>query len=331
MKILPSGCFSILKAGFSFVIAVALCALGFSMPALGQQSNAQRPNAGSLGRQARLAALNDPSLPGVMPTFYSPGQKARAQFLQGMLSGEMHFFHEQFGVVFAPITMAVLTPEQWPKVARGLPYGMPSMSRKPPYIFVMPSDWHSVPGFSSEKVDLDPELLRRVRVSGETLETLKIEGGDGIGAHEIGHSIIRQLGIDPQTRWFDEFLATYTAYVYLNAGYPKYALGMEMMWRVDFLNLTHAHTSLDYFETNYHELVSKEPGNYGWYQSAFGKRALAIYPQEGPGFLDKIRKDFSSGGPKLDNAQVLDKLETINPGWKAWAQHLGAGSSPTPH
>ncbi len=95
-------------------------------------------------RLERIQSLGLASLPGSMPTFYSPRAEVRARYLQALLSGEIDYYSNQFQVRFAPITMAVLNTEQWPKVAGEDPYGMPSVGGSNPYVFVMPVSWAQV-------------------------------------------------------------------------------------------------------------------------------------------------------------------------------------------
>jgi hypothetical protein len=65
--------------------------------------------------------------------------------------------------------------------------------------------------------------------------------------------------------------------------------------------------------------MQNDPRNYGWYQCAFDQRVIAVHAQEGVGFLAKAKMAFPKGGPHLTSDQVLEKLEIIGPGWKAWA------------
>jgi hypothetical protein len=41
-------------------------------------------------------------------------------------------------------------------------------------------------------------------------------------------------------------------------------------------------------------------------------------------FIRKIQSAFPKNGPNLDTAQVLERLETLRPGWKEWAAQLEA-------
>jgi hypothetical protein len=196
----------------------------------------------------------------------------------------------------------------------------------------MPSDWSksTVVPFPN-KSDVDAATLRQARAEGHKWRDLQYEGGDGIGTHEIGHSIIRQLGINPQTRWFNELLASYIGYAYLRAKAPKEVLGNESFWKVGYMNSPHVHTDLNYMETNYVDLTTREQINYAWYQFALDQRLLQVYQQQGLSFIFKVKESFPANGPKLNTSQVLDKLEAIQPGWKAWAENLAATPTIIPH
>lgn len=272
-----------------------------------------------------IQALRLESIPGDMPTFYSPGAQVRAKYLQALLGGEIDYYAGRFNVHFAPITMVVLNPNQWPKVDGDNPYGMPSVSESAPSVFVMPSSWNEVTWMPFPKrEEVDPAILRRALKGGRSWDQVKFEGGDGIGTHEIGHSIIDQLGIDAQTYWFNEFLASYVGYAYLKAHDPRQALSSEIFWTYG-LKAPHPFTKLNDFESKYAELGQKYPANYGWYQVALDQRVIEIYQQRGVDYLRTIRAQFPKGAPRLDSTQVLNKLEGISPGWIAWSRRLEAG------
>jgi len=304
------------------VLALTLCSIAWVYAPAAVSGSGYEDS----GRMERIRSLGLKSLPGRMPTFYSPGAEARARYLQGLLGGEVAYYATVFHVRFNPITMAVLNPQQWPSVAGREPYGMPSVDGTHPAVFVMPARWEEVtwmvvPG----REHVPPAMLRQALVSGKTWDQVKLEGCDGIGTHEIGHSIIQQLGIDPQTKWFNEFLASFAGYAYLKAKAPAQALSNEIFWTAGLDGSPHPFTRLGDFESKYDQLQQDYPGNYGWYQLALDQRVLAIYAQSGIGYLKAIKREFAPGGPPLDSAQLLNKLDRISPGWKTWAAHLEAG------
>lgn len=284
------------------------------------------PAPAELDRMDGIKSLNLMSIPGSMPTFYSPHARARAAYLQGLLGGEVAYYADLFHVSFTPITMAVLDPGQWPTVAGEEPYGLPSVEGTSPPVVVMPVSWKEVTWMAvPRRQDVPPAMLRRSLANGRKWDQVKFEGCDGIGTHEIGHTLIRQLGIDPQTRWFNEFLASYVGYAYLKAKAPAQALSNEIFWTAGLGHSPHPFTKLDDFESKYDELQQKYPGNYGWYQLALDQRVIEIYAQRGVGYLQAVKDGFPMGAAKLDSVELLDKLEEISPGWKAWAADLEAG------
>jgi hypothetical protein len=273
-----------------------------------------------------IKSLGLRSIPGSMPTFYSPHGEARAQYLRSLLGSEIAYYADQFHVSFGPVALAVLDAPQWPTVAGDEPFGMPSVDGTNPAVVVMPVSWDEVTWMVVPKrKEVPPAMLRKALASGKRWDQVKFEGCDGIGTHEIGHFIIRQLGIDPQTHWFNEFLASYVGYAYLKAKDPGQALSNEIFWTVGLNKSPHPFTKLDDFETKYDELQQKYPGNYGWYQLAFDQRVIEVYRKLGMDYLREVRKEFPTGTPTLNNSQILDKLERISPGWNAWALRLENG------
>jgi hypothetical protein len=274
-------------------------------------------------RIERIKSLGLESLPGTMQTFYSPHADARARDLQGLLGGEIVYYAHQFRVGFGPVTLAVLNAEQWPKVAGAEPFGMPSVDGTMPAVVVMPASWNDVTWMVVPKrEEAPPALLRKALAHGRTWDQVKFEGCDGIGTHEIGHFIVRQLAIDPQTHWFNEFLASYVGYAYLKAKKPGQALSNEIFWTVGLKNTPHQFTKLDDFESKYDELQEKYPGNYGWYQLALDQRVIEVFKESGLAYLRRVRRELPKGAPALDSSQLLEKLEVISPGWKQWALQL---------
>jgi len=284
-------------------------------------------DSGASTRIDRVKSLGLESVPGSMPAYYSPHAEARAKFLQDLLGGEIAYYANVFDVPVGPIALAVLDATQWPKVAGDEPFGMPSVDGTRPAVVVMPASWDEVTWMVVPKrAEVPPGMLRKALANGRKWDQVKFEGCDGIGTHEVGHFIIRQLGIEPQTHWFSEFLASYTGYAYLKAKDPAQALSNEIFWTVGLKNSPHRFSKLDDFESRYDELQQKYPENYGWYQLALDQRVIEVFKESGLDYLRRIRHEFPTGAPALDSAELLDKLEMISPGWRAWSLRLEAGN-----
>lgn len=270
-------------------------------------------------QQLKLAKLPGGSL----PTYYSTGAEARARYFQTLIAGERDFYRAALHVPLSDLNLAVLSPEQWSPVTTRDPYGMPSVQGHP-RVITMPADWSKAVIISVPEVNtLSPQLQREVRATGKLVRDLIYVGADSIGTHELGHAIIEDYGVGWTTYWFNEFLASYVGNVYIEEKRPADRAADHIMWQVA-LGWPHPHTSLDYFETHYDELSEKAPQNYGWYQCALDQRVLAVYRTEGVGFLRKVKAAFPPGSPQLTSVQLLDKLETITPGWKQWAAEVEA-------
>lgn len=305
---------------FPLVLAVPVVSSLFA-----QQPRTREPEK----RMEAVQRLKLAQLPGgTLPTFYSAGAEARARSLQTLISGERDFYRRALQVPLSDLNLAVLSPADWSPVTTRDPYGMPSVQGHP-RVITMPADWNQaviipVPPITS----LTPALQRQIRSTGKSVADVMHTGADSIGTHELGHAIIEDYGIGWTTYWFNEFLASYVGNVYVEAERPADRAADHIFWQYG-LTFPHPHTSLDYFETHYDELSEKAPQNYGWYQCALDQRVLAVYRKEGLSFLPKIKAAFPKNGPKLTSAQVLDKLDGIDPGWKAWAAQVEADNVQT--
>ena len=300
-----------------------LGALALGLHALPAESGS---DSAPVSRMEGIKSLGLESISGTMPTFYSPHAQARARYLQGLLGGEIAYYADFFGVSFGPIAMAVLNSQQWSTVAGEEPYGLPSVDGTQPAVVVMPVSWEEVTWMAVPKrAEVPPAMLRRALANGRKWTQVKFEGCDGIGTHEVGHYIVRELQIDPPMNWFNEFLASYVGYAYLKSKAPTQALSSEIFWTAGLDHSPHPFTKLDDFESRYDQLQQEYPGNYGWYQLALDQRVIEIFAQSGVAYLREVRKEFPAGASKLSSAQLLDKLERMSPGWKAWAAQLEAG------
>jgi hypothetical protein len=260
---------------------------------------------------------------GTLPTYYSTGSEVRARYFQSLIAGERDFYRQTLQVPLGDLQLAVLTPADWSPVNTHDPYGMPSVEGQP-RVIAMPADWSKaviipVPDLGS----LPPHLQAEVHATGKPLRDLIYVGADSIGTHELGHAIIEDYRIGWTTHWFNEFLASYVGNVYIEEKRPADRAADHIFWQTG-LDYPHPHTSLDYFETHYDELSAKAPQNYGWYQCALDQRVLAVYRKEGVGFLKKVKAAFLPDGPQLTSAEVIDKLESIDPGWRKWAAEVEA-------
>lgn len=271
----------------------------------------------------RIQALKTPHLDGIVPTYYTPGYKRHARDLQRFVIGEMGFAQRRLGVQL-PLSLAVLDKAQWSVAERQLPYPMPSVDGDPP-VALMPADWGAAEDFFEKEGDVDSQARAEIAAHRLTLREASHRSGDLIGGHELGHAVIEAYGIQAGTRWLNELLASYVLYAYLQSE------RRDLVWLVDIvqegnrLKLAQHHVSLEDFESQYMDILSKDGENYGWYQGQFLEQVKRVYAQQGLEFLKRARRAFPAGSsPKhqLGNPQTLRRLEQFSPGFRAWAASL---------
>jgi hypothetical protein len=304
-------------------IFLNLALLGMSpgiLPAACAQQSAKasdkREESATLGA---ILALKDPSLPGEVPTYYTPGFKKRAQAMQDLLAGQRAFYRMELGSQ-ADLTMAVLNAEQWARLNIRDPYGIPTIPDDPPYLALMPADWNEVHlGMLPDEKDANRLLVKQVQSAGVEWRQTLYRGFDTMIGHEYGHAVTVAYGIQAPNRWFNEFLATYFLVAYVREKQPQLAFPMHIFFSVG-MDYPHPYTSLADFETHY-PISDSLPANYAWYQSMFEKRIEEVYARNGVDFLKRVKVAFPSGGKSdaMSNAEVLKKLDEICPGFTEWA------------
>ena len=275
-----------------------------------------------------ILALKDPSLPGEVRTYYTPGFEKRAKAMQDFLGGQRAFYRNELGSQ-ADLTMAVLDAQQWGQLNIRDPYGIPTIPDDPPYVALMPANWNEAHlGMLPDEKEANPLLVQQVRSAGADWQQTLYRGFDTMIGHEYGHAVTTAYGINTPTRWFNEFLADYFLVAYVRQKQPQLAFPMHVFFSVG-LGYPHPYTSLSDFETHY-PISDKLPANYSWYQSMFEKRAEEVYAQQGVGFLKEVKTAFPPGGKAaaMSNEEVLKRLDKICPGFTEWAHSFDLAGHP---
>ncbi len=275
------------------------------------------------GRLERIQALETPRLEGRVPTYYTPGYRRHARDLQRFVMGEMGFAQRRLGVRL-PLTLAVLDKAQWSAAERQLPYPMPSVDGEPP-VALLPADWSAAEDFFPKEGDIDSTTREELAAHRLGWREASHRSGDLIGGHELGHAVIRAYGIEAGTRWLNELLASYVLYAYLQSERRDLVWLVNIIQESNRLKLPQHHVSLDDFEAQYMDILSKDGENYGWYQGQFLEQVKRVYAQQGLGFLQRVRTAFPAGSSpnhQLGNAGTLRRLEQFSPGFSSWAASL---------
>jgi hypothetical protein len=274
----------------------------------------------------RVVKLELPSLPGPVPTYYDHGAKPRAERLQADIREMNSFYQDKLGVQ-AAVSLAVLNSNQWTRV-NPIPFGLPGVHGEPPVVFIPAhSGGLAFRQMLARKEAIPADVLQEyLRTSQQTFEAASDDFVDFIALHELGHALLVHYGIDPSCHWLNEFLASYFGYAFLAERRPERKPVIALFGRPP--QTRPKHTTLADFERLY-LLVD----DYAWYQGRFEQRIQEMYPQVGLQFIKDLKRALPRIAPIPDGVSipdpvvnhlapevVVDKLEALAPGFKAWAE-----------
>jgi hypothetical protein len=280
-----------------------------------------------------LAPLGLETLPGPIPTYYSPGYGERAEALQAWLRDADAFFRDRLRVT-PEIHLAVLSPEHWPAVSMG-PYGVPFV---PP---LSPGDLSQVPRmvvmpavpeqavvtqiYTAAQEALPPHAAAELEALGISYEEAVLQLLDLIGFHEVGHAYIAALGYhrDNTARWLEELLATYAAYSYLDLVQPSAITVWDALSEALLGFVPPVSRSLDDFNALY--IQGLGPATYGWFQSHFNLRATVVlkHRPRATWFGQLAGLGLDADTRAVPTSELLRRLRGFNPGFTAWADAAG--------
>lgn len=271
----------------------------------------------------QVRALGLDSLAGPLPVHYSASFRDRAGEVQALLREGARFFADSLGLP-TDVHVALLAQADWQRVAQ-VPYGVPFV-RGGVVMVPAPGDGAIADDFLRLETSASPAARALVAQTGLSYAQNARRMTDLIGYHELGHGYTTAYGIRPHTRWFNELLATYMAYAFLHRARPELARSWEAVLQAKLDGPVPAHTSLADFDSLY---VRVGPENYNWYQAVFAQQAAEVFRAEGLGFLARVRAAFPAGdGPRMEGDTFLARLEEVRPGFRAWADSLGAPRGP---
>jgi len=259
-----------------------------------------------------VAELGLPKLADPIPAYYSDGAMTRAGRLQVDIRQMNAFFQESLGIQ-VDVTLAVLNSNHWMRVHEP-PYGLPGIAGKPPVIFMPAHSGGFAFGLVMARKDAIPAdaLQRHLETNHTTIEAAADDFVDIVGFHELGHALCRAYGIRPGHRWLNEFVASYFAYAFVSERKPESKRVFDLLGRPS--KRRPKNTTLADFERLYDRV-----DDYGWYQGMFESHIKELYPKLGIQFLKELKRQFPADGAGVPKDQVLEKLETIAPGFQAWA------------
>jgi hypothetical protein len=280
-----------------------------------------------------LMAAGVETLPGPIPTYYSPGYRERAEGLQAWLRDADDFFRKRLRVN-PEFSLAVLSPEHWSVVSMG-PYGVPFV---PPLV---PGDLSVVPRlvvlpaatdqavvtqiYSAAEVALPPHAAATLAALGISYDEAVLQVLDLIGFHEVGHVYIAALGYhrDNTARWLEELLATYAAYSYLDLAQPTAIPVWDALSEALLGFVPPVSRSLDDFNALY--IQGLGPATYGWFQSHFNLRSTVVlkHRPRATWFAQLRGLGLDQDTRDMPTSELLSRLRGFNPSFTAWADAAG--------
>ncbi len=299
---------------------------------------------------AILRGMQLDTLAGAITLFYSAGYEERAVRLHRLYEGAIAFYEERFGEDF-DVVLAVLNEQDW------IEFEIPGTGPLRPPEAVMPygfphTDFYGYISGSPAVVVLPAESDRGALAEAARQFGLQDQVGrfvDVIGFHEFGHYLVERYMYShlppcpapackaagryrgPSLRWLDEFLATYIGqgYLWQTEGFDSDPLRLSI-----YGGHTPTYRSLREFEEQYSKFPTAPDGmiNLGWYQAHFAELARLLYPRHGAGLFQRLKAELPwDRFHDWTTEDILAALESIAPGFAAWAQQLtGAGGSGSP-
>lgn len=269
----------------------------------------------------RVRALNTPSSTNLITVYYTEGHQEKALRLRSLVEEAMRFYADSLGLQ-APLSLAVLDRDHWGRIGVPQPYGIPGVGGTPPVAFLPATDDNvAADDALSIRAGVSPAALRLLEASGHSYEDGARRYVDLVGLHELGHAYNRAYGIRPGHRWLNELLATYAAYAFMRQRHPWQAQLWDGILQGYVDAVRPRHTSLEDFNRLY---AGVGPQNYVWYQAQFQEMVRSTYEAKGLGFLREVRAAFPEGEAPASMDAALDRLERIQPGFRAWAAELSA-------
>jgi|GEM_PF-650265 len=246
---------------------------------------------------------------------YSRNHKDRAETIGRQIAGSNKYYQESLGID-VDIRVALLDSVDHQRANINIPYGIPFIDN----IVVMPADLSTgavIESYAPFETTASAEILADLRDAGLSYADANRRMVDLIGLHEIGHAQVTAFGINARQRWFNEFLASYFAYAYMQNIEPANALVWDRVTQAGREGHKPNHTTLDDFNRLY---LAVGVNDYTWYQNVFQERIKAVYEEQGLDFLRLVRERFSNPEWRPEKAsELLDVLEQIAPGFINWS------------
>ena len=231
----------------------------------------------------------------VVPTYYSPGARERADKLASM-ADRSYTFLKGFFKADADLALLVLNSNDWSK-RTSFPYGV---------LFAELGAVHLTADIETPAIkalspmfDNCPEALKKSLISAVGYEEAAFTRAlqilfDHLIVHEFTHGFCEKRRISFGAAWLSELFADYTAYAFLKRFEAKYKKDLRVVEIVAKAMYEGGrslvkHTSLEDFERLYARVGFL---NYAWYHGKFFIGVFELYSKYGESFINNLIDSF---------------------------------------
>jgi hypothetical protein len=263
----------------------------------------------------KIGSLKLDSLQNGVRVYYNEGYISRAESLSNLVHDAISFLNDSLDIN-QTMRIAVLDSTSWEKVWPA-PYGVPGITAGYPPIAIMPADakGSAFKMFFSMKDHISLELRKQLKDTGYSWKEIAQTKVDLIVLHELGHVYHYAYGIGTPAEWFQEFIPSYFAYLYLHHKRSELAEIWDLV----------AHSVLEGYSPDHRTLEELERLNmkvggadYSWYQERFAVKANDLVEKYGFSFLQEMKMMFPEGVGEMTPDAVLQKLDEEYPGFEKW-------------
>jgi hypothetical protein len=267
----------------------------------------------SISLQAQYDKLD--SLKGYnLKVYFSKGQDERAKQMAQLSHNAIDYTNNL--VHFTPtVTLLILSPADWPEYTNFPVYGMPHYSNEQTLVVAAEDNafWKS---FIPPLEQLPPSLAAQIKEVYSKDGALTMQPFfDLLALHELGHAFHKQASLTMQRKWMGELFCNIFLHTYIAENRPEHLPALTVFPNMVVSSGTKGYlfTTLEQFESNYNEIGTKHPKNYGWYQSRLHAAAREIYDAGGKAVLQKLWDFLQAKGKKEDSQLAKQLAQNVNP------------------
>jgi hypothetical protein len=267
----------------------------------------------TLSLQAQYDKLD--SLKGYnLKVYFSKGQAERAKQMAQLSHNAIDYTNKL--VHFTPtVTLLILSPADWPGYTKFPVYGMPHYADKQTLVVAAEDNafWKS---FIPPLEQLPPSLAAQIKEVYSKDGALTMQPFfDLLALHELGHAFHQQAGLTMQRKWMGELFCNILLHTYIAENRPEHlpVLTVFPNMVVASGNEGYLFTTLEQFESNYNEIGTKHPKNYGWYQSRLHAAARETYDTGGKAVLQKLWVFLQAKDEKEDSQLAKQLAQKVDP------------------